>query len=314
MTTFMKPAADITSARARRSRLVLAWEGWQVQIPGRWSPTKLSGDYRQGYALFADLHRPRLGLRWHTPRKRKFDSSAWSAKAMREEVGQLAAAEASPHAIAGWEGPLLFAEPEPPGRDVWMGYSPVSGRTLQVVYYAHRRERVLTEVVLPTLRDLPRGQPMAWSIFELSAIVPRDLPMRTHRLNAGDLSLTFGNDRRLGTVRQIAVATLALQRMGIEKWLLQQQRMAGKYYRVVGKPTEVTLSVGGGGGDGQEGRPAKGVKGRSVRRRRFFFLFRHARELFTYAMHDAERDRLVLVQASDDNLARSLAAACGAEF
>jgi hypothetical protein len=294
--------------------MVLAWEGWQVQIPGRWSPTKLSGDYRKGYALFADLHRPRLGLRWHTPRKRKFDSSAWSAKAMRDEVGQLAAAEATPHPLIGWEGGSLYAEPQPPGRDVWMGYSPVSGRTLQVVYYAHRRERVLTDVVLPTLRDLPKDQPMAWSIFELSAAVPGDLPMRTHRLNAGDLSLTFGDDRRVLTVRQVAVASLALQRMRLEKWLFQQQRLSGKWYRAVGKPTETTLPVGGGEeGDGGT-RQATGLTGRAVRRRRFFFLIRRAKELFTYALHDVERDRLVLVQASDDNLARQAAATCGVEL
>jgi hypothetical protein len=310
----METRTDTSSRRARRARMVLAWEGWQVQIPGRWSPTKLSGDYRQGYALFADLHRPRLGLRWHTPRKRKFNPAEWSAKAMQAEVGQLAAAESGPHPLAGWEGALLFAEPEPPGRDVWMGYSAVSGRALQVVYYAHRRERVLTEVVLPTLRDMPRGQPMPWSIFDLSVVVPGEMPMRDHRLNAGDLSLTFGNDRRLVTVRQVAVASLALQRMGIEKWLLQQHRLAGKYYRVVGKPKEATLDVGGGGEEGKSGRPAKGVTGRVVRRRRFFFLFRRAKELFAYAVHDPDRDRLVLVQSSDDNLARQAAATCGTEI
>jgi hypothetical protein len=185
---------------------------------------------------------------------------------------------------------------------------------LQVVYYAHRRERVLTDVVLPTLQDMPHGRPMPWSIFDLSVIVPGDMPMRDHRLNAGDLSLTFGDDRRLLTVRQVAVASLALQRMGIEKWLLQQHRLAGKYYRAVGKPTEATLDVGGGGEEGKAGRPAKGVTGRAVRRRRFFFLFRRAKELFTYAVHDPERDRLVLVQSSDDNLARQAAATCGVEL
>lgn len=311
----MDSPPDTSSTRARRSRLVLAWEGWRVQIPGRWCPTKLSGDYRQGYALFADLHRPRLGLKWHTPRKRGFDPAAWSAKAMREEVGQLAASEAAAHPLAGWESPLLYVEPQPPGRDVWMGYSPVSGRTLQVVYYAHRRERVLGDVVLPTLRDLPRDQPMPWAIFELSVIVPGGLPLRTHRLNAGDLSLTFGDDRRVLTVRQIAVAGLALQRLKIERWLAQQQRLAGKYYRIAGKPAEAKLPVAEEGEEGGSGgRMAAGVSGRIVRRRRFFFLFRHARQMIAYALHDIERDRLVLVQSSDDNLARSAAATCGVEL
>jgi hypothetical protein len=186
---------------------------------------------------------------------------------------------------------------------------------LRVVYYAHRRERVLGDVVLPTLRDLPRDQPMPWSIFELTAIVPAGLALRGHRLHAGDLSLTFGDDRRVLVVRQIAVAELALQRLKIEKWLAQQHRLAGKYYRVVGKPTEATLPIAGtGAADGSGGRLAAGVGGRAVRRRRFFFLFRRARELFAYALHDRARDRLVLVQSSDDNLAKATAATCGVEL
>ena len=62
---------------------------------------------------------------------------------MVAEVGVLAAAEA----VAGrasdprWPASLLYLEPQPPGRDVWFGYGPVSGRMVQVIYHAHRRER-----------------------------------------------------------------------------------------------------------------------------------------------------------------------------
>ena len=71
-----------------------AWQGWELALPARWNPVKLEGDYARGYALIADMHRPRLGLRWSSVGTKSFDAAAWAKRAMREEVGALAAAEA----------------------------------------------------------------------------------------------------------------------------------------------------------------------------------------------------------------------------
>ena len=75
----------------------ICWQGWKLQLPRRWDPVKLEGDHAEGYALFADTLRPRLGLRWQTPkRKRRFDPDVAVRLALKNEVGQLAAAEARP--------------------------------------------------------------------------------------------------------------------------------------------------------------------------------------------------------------------------
>ena len=83
--------------------------------------------------------RPRLGLRWQTPRRR-IDSHRAVRLALQGEVGQLAASEAVDFAIADendcWRSPVLYTEPAPPGRDIFSGLQPsirsaVAGRLSQ---------------------------------------------------------------------------------------------------------------------------------------------------------------------------------------
>src|SRR5688572_8681477 len=155
----------------------VAWQGWRVELPARWSPVKLEGDFDRGYALFADLHRPRLGLRWEKVRRgKKFNAGELVRRALVDEIGKLAAAEATPHVQpegGEWTDSLLFMEPDPPGRDVWAAFSGHSGRVLIVSHHAHRRERILPDSILPTVTDVASiglgDQP--WSVFDLSCKV-----------------------------------------------------------------------------------------------------------------------------------------------
>ena len=84
----------------RHSVTLLCWQGWQLELPNRWNPTKIEGDYDSGAVMIADLHRPRLGLRWKRAAK-KLDKAKWSRKALLDEVGQLAADEARPIELTG---------------------------------------------------------------------------------------------------------------------------------------------------------------------------------------------------------------------
>src|SRR5690606_27769097 len=109
-------------APANRQRVV--WQGWRIDLPTRWNPVKLEGTFEEGYALFADLHRARLGVRWSRDRRIRKDPAAWIKRSMRDEVGLLASDETQPYKTAdnAFDAPLLYLEPEPPGRDVWIGY------------------------------------------------------------------------------------------------------------------------------------------------------------------------------------------------
>jgi hypothetical protein len=303
-------------SKSEKHRIV-CWQGWQIKMPRRWDPVKLEGDHNEGYALFADSLRPRLGLRWQTPRKPRRWQKTGSVPvfaemtdklvrdALRQEVGELAAAEAKPleSPEQQWVCPLLYSEPKPPGRDVFSGFSSTSGRLLQVAYHAHRREQILANVILPTLADLPADRATPWSIFDLSVVIPGEMRLKSQRLNVGDLGLTFADRQHQLTVRQIAVATLALQRQNLDGWIADQQQVHKRYHRGSGQFADTTLTIG------NQERQAR--LSRATRRRRFFLVRSEPRELVTIAAHDESRDRIVILDGTDESLLQVVAATIG---
>jgi hypothetical protein len=277
---------------------LLAWQGWSLMLPNRWNPVKIEGDYEAGSVMIADLHRPRLGIRWKRAGVR-LDPAQWATKALREEVGELAAAEARGIGLKGWDASLLYTDPEPPGRDVWVAHSSKSRRCIEIVHHAHRRENILEGTILPELRDLPGDVATPWSIFDLACTAPAGFTLATHRLNAGDLSLTFEKGRQTVMIRQIALASMALKRMGFDGWLADEESRCSKHYRPAGDSEQIELN----------GLP--GVTRTMRRRRRFVMMRSLPPQLITAALHDQPRDRLVIVQASDDTLLRESSAHVG---
>lgn len=224
---------------------------------------------------------------------RRFEPVTWCRAALRAEVGQLAAAEAVELPLNAdlWDASLLYTEPEPPGRDVWLGHSRVSGRIVELVYHADRRDGLLRDALLPRLRDTNRDELTRWSVFDLSCSVPAGFELSQRRLNAGDLSLTFSRARDWVTVRQVGPAQLALSRSPLEGWIHAQERAVERYYRPVG---QITL-------------------GERVmqRRRRFLWMWWITPQAMTIARHDRERDRIVIVQSTNRDLAERVRATVG---
>ena len=218
---------------------------------------------------------------------------------MRDEVGKLAADEAKPVDLDQrlWgAGGLLYVEPKPPGRDVFVAHSLVSGRVIEIVYHAQRREPTLAASIVPTLCDSPPDHPTPWSVFDLNCTVPAGFRLASQRLNAGDLSLTFERDGGESlTIRQIALAQIALRRLPIEKWLMQQERAANRRYKPAGEIEKVSVDS------------LDGVRRTSIRRRRFGLLRRVPARLVTYALHHAGCDRLLLLQANDETTLEDVA-------
>lgn len=280
--------------------MIVAWQGLRLEVPDRWGPVRIEGDADAGYLLMADLHRPRMGLRWKSAGGKRFKADATVKSVMLQEIGQLATEEARPLApkTGDWQAAMLFEDKEPPGRDVWAAYSPTSKRVVELVYHAHRRERVLTSKLLPTLVDSASDAAREWSIFDLSCRTPAGMTLTKQRLNAGDLSLTFGDKRRSVTIRQIAMAKLALQRRPMERWVAEQASWRGNQYKLVGSPEKGT-------GDPED------LRQQVLRKRRFVWAWWLAKSYTVLARHDAERDRLVIVDATDESLARELMQSVG---
>jgi hypothetical protein len=288
---------------ATGNRQSFAWHGWSLAVPREWNPVRIEGGWRSGFALFADLHKPRLGLRWGVVSGKRVDANVWTRSAIRDEIGVIAAREARaiPSDGGKFEASIVYPHPDPPGRDVWAGFSRATGRGVELIYHAQRRDSVLEGSIVPTLCDCAVDQPTPWSVFDLRCVAPAGMRLKSHQLSAGDLRLAFAcaTSGRFASVRQIAVAKLALSRMPLKKWLAGEVRARLMHYAASNESVDVRHET-------TDGRALCGVSRTLKRRRRSFFMRWLPPELVTAALHDAARDRLVLVQADSDERMREL--------
>lgn len=205
----------------------------------------------------------------------------------------------------------IYLEDDPPyRRDYAALYFPRTQRLLELVYPLRRRERVLEEKLLPTFYEVADGHPCPWAVFELSCLTPPAYRLERHRLNAGDLSLFFrstngrwGGRRGWMSVRQVAVASLALQRTKLFGWLRAMQRPDDRLYRAALEAEPVELEVAT--------RRYVGLRLPMRRRRRFGWMRWLPESCVTLGCHDVARDRLVVVHGTDELVVRQLAATVG---
>ena len=97
---------------------------------------------------------------------------------------------------SAWRVSKLYTEPDPPGRDIWFGWSTTSGRVIEIVHHAKHRDVVFAESVLPSVEDTKPDEPQAWSVFDLSCKSPAGWSLQWYRFNAGDLTLAFSRKRQ----------------------------------------------------------------------------------------------------------------------
>ncbi len=287
-----------------------AWQGIVLAVSRRWNPVRLDGDRAAGSALLVDLHRPRLGIRWQRLSRSQLKNARQTARSrMVGELGTLAAAEAKDHPLPGgdtdWAVSMLYTEPDPPGRDHWVGVSRRSNRLIDVVWHVNRRDGVLAAQILPTLSDLSDDVATPWSVFDLTCITPGGYQLVSHRLNAGDLSLSMRSRRDNLIVRQIALAKLALTRTPLKGWIANTQFTSDRFHRRLREVGDTTLAVAG-------AEPQPALVGRMVRRRRYFFLLNRPASITTLGVHDVRRDRIVILQGADESLLREVAPSVGA--
>jgi len=285
-------AAAAAASAARRTPHPFAWQGWRLSVPASWNAVKLEGDFAKGHALLADLDGPRLGLRWQTVEAKRATRQALERVA-REEVGTKATRTVG--------DAVVYLDPEPPGRDIAVRWSLDSGRLIQIAYHARRRDDVLVGELLPSLADASAKDARPWAVFDLACAVPRELHLASHRLNAGDLELEFAGGRRFVNVRQVALAEIALRRLPIAGWLAEPRR-----YRATEEPSPITIHA-------RDGRSMQGFITSMRRRRRFFWSAATPAARVALALHDLTRDRLLLVEAGDESLARDVAATVGCD-
>jgi hypothetical protein len=271
----------------------LAWQGWRLPVPRDWNVVRIEGDWARGMILLADLKRPRMGLRWDSL-PAGGDAEAAVKSAMAAEIGSPASGPANRAAASpGWSFAMQSVEPDPPGRDVWIGHSTVSGRIAQLSFPVEaRRDRAARE--LPdNLADTAESDETAWSILDLSCAAPAGWKLASHHLMAGDLRLTFARETDRLLIRQIAPARLALSRQSIQKWIAQHPLERRRTDRSFGEPTSITTQI--------HGRTDVGLRQAWTRGGRGLWrmLRGELRRVEVTLLHDAEHDRLWVIESPD---------------
>lgn len=281
---------------------MFAWQGWKISLPDGWNPVKLEGDYARGQALIADVNGPRLGMRWATVGR--IDPKRWVRKTLVEEVGKVAAAESRESSIEGWEAARIYSDPTRAARDIFLARSVTSRRMIELVCHVNETSLVRIDDLVRSFEDCPPDDQMPWAVFGLSCHTPAGWRLTGQQLHAGDLSLSFRRGRDHLTLRQIALAQLALKRLPLERWLAQQQQSHSRTHRAAGALTPASFVVAG--------QRLEGLMGQLQRRRRFFWATNLPKQITTLALHDPQHDRLLLAQASQQALAEQLVRSIGA--
>ena len=163
---------------------MFAWQGWKLDLPDGWNPVKLQGDYVRGHALIADMHRPRLGLHWTSP-GRKFDADLWAQRHWWKRSDSLASDEARSCPTGLWKSAMLYLELAPPGRDVWVAHSTVSGRTIEIVCHVDENDDRCIDDLLLSLTDYPSDGPLPWAVFDLSCQTPANWRLTADAIERG---------------------------------------------------------------------------------------------------------------------------------
>lgn len=278
---------------------MFAWQGWCITLPEECEPVSVGGGYASGHALLADLFGPRQGIRWQSV-GRRIDVRQAMLKEMRQEVGQLAASEARWLRAEDGGQWLCYGEASLPGRHVCVGFDQETGRTVTVVQHATTGAHAVGQVVPADLICEPANQPQPWAVFDLSCHVPPQWQLAEHELMAGDLRLRFTQERNTLLVRQIAAADVALRRMPLQRWLEGQLKAAN--LSAIAAPQAVQMLA-------CDGRSLDGIQ--ATARPRRSLLRGTGRELTLLALHDRQRNKLLLVESNQPELAQAVACSSG---
>jgi hypothetical protein len=208
----------------RVPRSLLAWAGWQLEMPGEWQPMKLSGTPEKGEMIVGDATCALFRVQWERLNRAPGpDGPGWVTERIRRHgVLPDAAPPAAAHFTAcGWAQGVQTEEDKQ--TTYWYGYAAPAGLLLGVtvngVLPAAQRRQV-TGQVLPSLRATPADADSVWSMYDVSFAAPAGFRLVRRHLYSGDLALEFARGRcETLLLRQVYPGDLALGRRSFERWL-----------------------------------------------------------------------------------------------
>lgn len=213
---------DLTDVQDSSS--LLAWAGWQLQMPSEWRPLKLLGTEDKGWMIVGDSLVALFSIHWQRPKRRTVrDGHEWVESRLKQQG--LIADEKPPAAnqftACTWARGVQTEEDKQ--TTYWYGYDEYANLLLglKVNGVLPQDERdLITEHVLPTLRATPKNQDQVWAMHDVSFATPTGFALQERHLYTGDVGLLLKKGMRESlTVRQVYPGQLALNRRPFERWL-----------------------------------------------------------------------------------------------
>lgn len=216
--------STISPSLIRDERSLLAWAGWQLDVPADWRPLKLMGDHEKGSMIVGDSDCALFSIHWeHADSGALLNGEQWVADRLKSQgVLSHGTPPASENFTAcGWAKGLQTEEDKQ--TTYWYGYAAQAelllGAKINGVLPEAQLDYLLTQV-LPTLRSSPLSAESAWAMHEISFFAPPGFIQNQRHLYAGDVAIEFHKGRQETLLlRQIYPGELALGRRSFEEWL-----------------------------------------------------------------------------------------------
>ena len=208
---------------AKKTKDIIAWQGWEMPILPEWRPLQMEGGRDKGNMMIGDSEGPIVQFKWMRPPAKKFSWTKWRDRRFRMLKCLPSDGTPAPKDFdeVAWVHELEFSEGD--NKTMWYGYSRKADLLLEIVTTSMVRKgarRMLERKFIPALRTYGSGKECRWVLFKVEFVSPEGYSYLAHQLFSGDISMEFAKGRTdCLTMRQVYPAELALQRRCLAKWL-----------------------------------------------------------------------------------------------
>jgi len=203
---------------------LLAWAGWQVQMPADWYPLKLMGSADKGWIMVGDAMCAMFSIHWEKPRGGHVsDGDAWVHKRLTRQG--LVANDAPPAAehftSCAWAHNVQTEQDKQ--TTFWYAYSKPADLVLGFKVNGVLPEETLEQLidhVLPSIRVSAQDSETTWALHDLSLVSPPGFELAQKHLFTGDVAIELKKGlRETLLLRQVYPGSLALERRPHERWI-----------------------------------------------------------------------------------------------
>jgi hypothetical protein len=271
--------------------LRIAWAGWSLEALPEWRPLRIAGSWSRGEMMIGTSAQALLQVKWWRPqalsmskwpRQKRFDAAAWIAARVKKDGRRLAVNAPSPARFAH----IAWLPGQSGKASAWYGFAEHAGLVIEIVTNGSTDEALLHhifEATLPSLAAAASDEPTAWSVFGASFEAPVGFVIAQHRINLGDIALSFTNTARdTLMLRQMYPAKLTLAHRPLERWIGESPFPT----RLRNRADSETAAIERGG--------RTLLRRQGTRSLRFPLAFIRPAKTVNAACHDAERDRLLI--------------------